>query len=50
LHQVGDLFELNTKLRCQKVKRRREGKEYIGLAYVIALLWSWDEEDNKKSS
>jgi len=21
LHQVGDLFELNVKLRCQKVKR-----------------------------
>jgi len=23
LHQVGDLFELNVKLRCQKVKRIR---------------------------
>jgi hypothetical protein len=22
LHQVGDLFELNVKLRCQKVKSR----------------------------
>jgi len=23
LHQVGDLFELNVKLRCQNVKRSR---------------------------
>jgi len=22
LHQVGDLFELNVKLRCQKIKNR----------------------------
>jgi len=25
LHQVGDLFELNVKLRCQKVKQNRAG-------------------------
>jgi len=24
LHQVGDLFELNVKLRCQKVKHREK--------------------------
>jgi len=27
LHQVGDLFELNVKLRCQKVQRTR--RSYI---------------------
>jgi len=30
LHQVGDLFELNVKFRCQKVKRR----------YWNSLWWS----------
>ena len=25
LHQVGDLFELNVKLRCQKVKSQKSG-------------------------
>jgi hypothetical protein len=24
LHQVGDLFELNVKLRCQKLRVRRQ--------------------------
>jgi len=32
LHQVGDLFELNVKLRCQKVKWQR-----------LCLLWSVEE-------
>jgi len=27
LHQVGDLFELNVKLRCQKVKASCAGRE-----------------------
>jgi hypothetical protein len=34
LHQVGDLFELNVKLRCQKFnpvrQREEEGCEYRG--------------------
>jgi hypothetical protein len=29
LHQVGDLFELNVKLRCQKVKRGTKVKRSI---------------------
>jgi hypothetical protein len=27
LHQVGDLFELNVKLRCQKVKEEDDEEE-----------------------
>jgi hypothetical protein len=26
MHQVGDIFELNVKLRCQKVKSYLEGQ------------------------
>jgi hypothetical protein len=29
LHQVGDLFELNVKLRCQKVKELNVGDETV---------------------
>jgi len=28
LHQVGDLFELNVKLRCQKVKYNTDSLQY----------------------
>jgi len=29
LHQVGDVFELNVKLRCQNVKRVSEIQHYV---------------------
>jgi len=39
LHQVGDLFELNVKLRCQKVK-------VISMSYhVSAILYSLTTEN-----
>jgi len=34
LHQVGDLFELNVKLRCQKVKNPL----FYGTRGLITLL------------
>jgi hypothetical protein len=36
LHQVGDLFELNVKLRCQKVK-----DACILLFYVSGRTMKW---------
>jgi len=41
LHQVGDLFELNVKLRCQKVKSNnipeQEGNMFVnGLYYYMS--------------
>ena len=40
LHQVGDLFELNVKLRCQKVKRREVRRAGIEHARKIrAKFW-----------
>jgi len=31
LHQVGDLFELNVKVRCQNVKTPRFGSKHLFL-------------------
>jgi len=36
LHQVGDLFELNVKLRCQKVK------VYVIRAMIVQVYVFWD--------
>jgi len=37
LHQVGDLFELNIKLRCQEVKET-QGNIISDTAYVVSAL------------
>jgi len=36
LHQVGDLFELNVKLRCQKVNQT----DIHSAGQTIALIWN----------
>jgi hypothetical protein len=46
LHQVGDLFELNVKLRCQKVKHRKpsnvrnmaEKAEKVEKQFVLGII------------
>jgi len=50
LHQVGDLFELNVKLRCQKVKER---EAWNGLMQKtqrhVGLLCQEEGEETKKN-
>ena len=40
LHQVGDLFELNVKLRCQKVDISVYNWPYIKLQFISSRYWS----------
>jgi len=40
LHHVGDLFELNVKLRCQKVNQHGL-PWYWTLASVMGIWWPW---------
>jgi len=44
LHQVGDLFELNVKLRCQKVKASLLVLHWAHTTqqlHFIILSWRW---------
>jgi len=37
LHQVGDLFELNLKLQCQKVNELQLGKDLEGSDHGLTV-------------
>jgi len=38
LHQVGDLFELNVKLRCQKVKLKSYSTSDVTQHFLFAMI------------
>jgi hypothetical protein len=42
LHQVGDLFELNVKLRCQKFKCHLGGLGIDGRTKLKRVFKKWD--------